>query len=139
MRLSWLAFLLFTYSLGGCSGDEVANEPVAATSTDSVIPDAPGSDQNGAQGASSVNPDATGQPVGEKAQNTAGQTTGATGGAQMIVTSGGLNVRSGPGMQHKSVRVLSKGTKISIESCNGHWCRIAEGEFVAKKFLSESI
>jgi uncharacterized protein YgiM (DUF1202 family) len=79
----------------------------------------------------------TGSTTSAPAGSAAGDVGG--GGGSMVVTAGGLNVRSGPGTKHKSLRVLKKGTKVSVESCSGNWCRIGDGEFVSKKFLSNAM
>jgi uncharacterized protein YgiM (DUF1202 family) len=137
-----------------CSDEEPAQEPVAGE-TAPAVPDAPGGDMGEAAakpGEPGAAPEAAPADMGGAPAETAGEApvgdvgkpAGSAagdvgGGGSMVVTAGGLNVRSGPGTKHKSLRVLKKGTKISVESCSGNWCRIGEGEFVSKKFLSNAM
>jgi uncharacterized protein YgiM (DUF1202 family) len=143
-----------------CSDEEPAQEPVAGE-TAPAVPDAPGGDMGEAaakpgepggapegapadMGGAPADTDG-GAPMGDTGSTTsapagsAAGDVGGGGGGSMVVTAGGLNVRSGPGTKHKSLRVLKKGTKVSVESCSGNWCRIGDGEFVSKKFLSNAM
>lgn len=154
MRLRWIAVLMLPLAVVACSDEQPAQEPVAGE-TAPAVPDAPGGDMGEAAakpGEPGAAPEAAPADMGDAPAETAGEApvgdtestkpaSNAAGdvGGSMVVTAGGLNVRSGPGTKHKSVRVLQKGTKISVESCSGNWCRIGEGEFVSKKYLSNAM
>lgn len=49
----------------------------------------------------------------------------------------GLNVRSGPGLFHKRVGGLAKGTKVTVLETSGTWCRIGEGRWVSSLYLKK--
>src|SRR5262245_5476534 len=108
--------------LWSCADDEGAQEPVAGE-TAPAVPDSHGGDA----GTTAEKPAGEGQATegGAPADATAGETGSAAepapaapppaaGVSDMVVTAGGLNVRSGPGTKHKSLRVLKKGTKVTV-------------------------
>src|SRR5918993_2489952 len=67
----------------------------------------------------------------------ASPTYGATG-----VTVGNVNLRSGPGTNYGSIRVLPEGTSVDIGNCDaaGKWCAITvkgQSGFASKRYLKE--
>lgn len=136
MKCRWIVGLFIAILYFGCSDGKETTEPVVSDTNTTSVPDSPGSNDK------SVQDGATPGEVPPQSSDQAGGITNdsaKSNASLMTVTSGGLNVRGGPGMQHAPVRVLPKGSKISVESCTGNWCRISEGEFVSKKFLSEAL
>lgn len=51
------------------------------------------------------------------------------------VTAGKLNVRSGPGMNFESVKILTKGTTVNVIEVKGDWARINTDQWVNTKFI----
>lgn len=51
------------------------------------------------------------------------------------VTAGKLNVRSGPGMNFESVKILTKGTTVNVIEVKGEWARINTDQWVNTKFI----
>ena len=79
-------------------------------------------------------PPAMPEPVAEKPAEPAP----APSANSMYVTTSLLNVRSGPGMSNGVVRTARFKEKVEVIETKGNWAKIAEGEFVAKFFLSDS-
>lgn len=155
MILRWVIAVMLPLTWA-CADDEPAQEPVK-TDTAAAVPDAPGGDAGGDLGASPAGGlagDMGGAAGVGGDQGAAGAAAGAGGdaapapavaggavggGNNMVVTVGGLNVRNGPGMKHKVVRVLKKGTTVSVVSCSGNWCKLGEQEYASKKYLSDKM
>lgn len=123
------AVVLFT----ACTGGEGAKEPVTPDDSAPPIPDIPGQ-----SGESAEKPAGEGEAgeVAEKSQPNVGGAQGVSGGTH-TVNSGALNVRSGPGMKFDVVKVLQKGTTVTLSECGPVWCKIGEGEYVSKKFVQQ--
>lgn len=51
------------------------------------------------------------------------------------VTTGNLNVRSGPGINYKIVKVLKTGTKVTSTKVTGKWHQIGSGQWVSGLYL----
>lgn len=134
-----LKFLITMFTavvfLAGCTGGEEAKEPVAADDKPPTIPDIPGD-----SGESAEKPAGTGQAgeVAEKSQPNveAARASQPTAGEPGTVNSGALNVRSGPGMKYEVVRVLQKGEKVTLSDCGAVWCKIADGQYVSRRFIN---
>lgn len=151
MRLPWILWSMLPLAIAACSDDKPAQEPVAGEIAPAAVPDAPGADGDTAKPADAAVSDVGGEAgdgsggatetaasEADATKSTAGADVGVPG-SNMVVTADGLNVRSGPGTKHKSVRVLKKGTKVSVENCSGKWCQIGDGEYVSKRYLSNAL
>lgn len=139
MLLRFCAALLLTMAWS-CSGDDdqAPKEPVA-TEAPAKVPDSPGdagqtTEKPAGEGQAAETPPAVEKstaPAVEPVKETAAPAAA----GDMVVKAGALNVRSGAGMKNAVVRVLKKGEKVSPQSCDKGWCKLAEGEFVSKKYL----
>ncbi len=45
--------------------------------------------------------------------------------ASAAVVTGGLNLRSGPGTNHRVINTMPAGAHVRILNCSGSWCRVA--------------
>ena len=70
-------------------------------------------------------------------ENKAPETEGSTG-ARFYVKASKLNVRSQPSLDGAVLKTLSQGEEVQVQSVEGDWAKIAEGEFVSNKYLGES-
>lgn len=140
LRLCAVLMLMLTWS---CSGDEKAAEEPVAPTAEAKVPDSPGdagqtaekpAGEGAADDATAEAPAAVEKSTSPAPDHAEVKETGTEGG-EMTVASGALNVRSGAGMKNGVVRVLKKGEKVTVSSCDKGWCKLAEGEFVSKKFL----
>lgn len=130
-----LLVAVMAMGLWACSGDdEKTNEPVSPDQqAAAAAPSQPGVENAGETPAPAPaaaepatpapKPETPPAATAEKAQGT------------MTVTASLLNVRSGPGMKHKAVRQLKKGETINVLGTEGNWVKIADGEYVSKKFV----
>ena len=147
MRVRWIALLILPFAVVSCSDDQPAQEPVAGDASPSAVPDAPGAEvgdtneqsDNAPSESSAVEPAVGDESVAPDTVSTNPEIAAEAPTGSMVVTADELNVRSGPGTMHKALRVLKKGTKVSVENCTGKWCRIGENEFVSKRFLSNAL
>ena len=147
VRLGMILSLVLT--TWACSGDDEQKpkEPVAAEQDTNKVPDNPGSPGETAAkpaGEGQANADAaaaTPPPAAEPEKSTPpteAVATPAGAGGEMVVKAGALNVRKGPGTKHAVVRTLKKGEKVAPQSCEKNWCKLAENEYVSKKYLKEA-
>jgi len=149
--------LMLTWS---CSGDggQPPQEPVAATQQPVAdkVPDAPGQagltaekaageGQAAAAQAEKSLPNMNAAEAAAKAaadKGMAGQKTDKAPAAaeaapmDMVVVPGALNVRSGRGTKHPSVRIVKKGEHVKAQDCKTGWCKIGDNEYVSQKFLA---
>lgn len=135
-RLCAVLMLMLTWS---CSGDDKAAEEPVAPTEEAKIPDSPGDAGTTAEKPAGEGAAATTEEPAPVEKSTSPATaevkeTG-TGGGEMTVTAGALNVRSGAGMKNGVVRVLKRGEKVSTAGCTKGWCKLSEGEYASAKYL----
>lgn len=132
-----------------CSGDEdqKPKEPVAA---EQKVPDQPGMPAAPSGESEAAKPAGEGQAAAEAAPAAAAAAAepeksvapteampAASSQGDMVVKSGALNVRQSPGTKSPVVRQLKRGEHVAPVSCEKGWCKLAEGEYVSKKFLAK--
>lgn len=103
-----------------CAAEKEVDETLEVASEDLVVPDMPGGISNGDTDGGGGSSDSGAKPSAEK----------------MRVSSWGLNVRSGPGMQHPVVDVLQRGELVQVLEEVRVWVKIGENRYVASKFLT---
>jgi N-acetylmuramoyl-L-alanine amidase len=140
LRLGLFLSLLLTS--WACSDEpETPKEPVAA---EQKVPDNPGGEagEAAAKAAGAGQADAAAPaPAAEPEKSVAAEPAPAPAPAEkaaageMVVKAGALNVRNGPGTKHAVVRTLKRGETVSPVSCDKGWCKLAENEYVSKKYL----
>ena len=132
LRLGMAAALMVMWSCSG-DGDSGATEPVSAGQEAAKVPDMPGADTG--EAAVKVAPaPATVEPAAPEVAKPSEEPK-ASAGPAMAVSAGKLHVRKGPGTSHPVVRALNKGEVVTPVSCEKHWCKLADEEFVAEKYL----
>jgi uncharacterized protein YgiM (DUF1202 family) len=136
LKLSLLLTLMLTWSC--TSDDQAAKEPVSA---EAKAPDAPGADSGeGVTKPAGVGSVDTAGGAAEKSEPATELVKDAVPSAVVafVVKPKQLNVRKGPSIEEPVVRKLSQGEKVEALSCEKSWCKIAENEFVAEKFLKKA-
>lgn len=126
-----------------CSGDDEQQpkEPVAAEQ--GKVPDNPGATADAAKAPEAPAVAAAPAAAAEPEKSTpppapaADAAPSAVAGGELVVKVGALNVRKGPGTNHAVVRTLKKGEHVSPVTCEKNWCKLAENEYVSKKFLKK--
>jgi uncharacterized protein YgiM (DUF1202 family) len=127
--------IVLAMGLWACAGDEGKDQttPETTPTEAAAVPDAPGT-----------------EPAGETAVTTATETPATpaeapatevkkeTAQGTMYVTAEMLNVRGGPSMTAKVLRHVKKGDALQILGKEGKWMRIADGEYVSGKYLTET-
>jgi hypothetical protein len=137
MRLLTKALVVAALAGGwSCSGDEPQEAVQPAGGEGSVaVPDTPGDPGETAEKPAGEGL-ANGTPEEAASQAAAAQKEAkASTGDRVVAGASAVNVRSGPGMSHGVVRVVKQGEKVAVVECAKGWCKLAEGEFVAGKFL----
>ncbi len=135
LRLCAVLMLMLSWS---CSGDDKAAEEPVKPTEEAKIPDSPGDTAATAEkpaGEGAATPAEEPAPVEKSTSPVAEVKEVGTGGGDMTVTAGALNVRSGAGMKNGVVRVLKKGEKVTTAGCSKGWCKLGEGEFASAKYL----
>jgi len=136
MTKKFVYVLAVGFFLAGCtSAEKAATEAVANDQSIPSIPHSPGD-----SGESTEKP----AGAGEAGSNTFPESENVEAANRSVLTpvpgtvsSGALNVRAGPGMKYEVVKVLQKGEAVTATDCGIVWCKIGEGQFVAKKFINQ--
>jgi uncharacterized protein YgiM (DUF1202 family) len=132
LRLGMAAALMAMWSCSG-DGDPGAAEPVSAAQEGAKVPDAPGADTGEAPAKAAAAPTDAHAAAPEAAKPS--DEPKASAGPAMTVSAGKLHVRKGPATTHPVARTLNKGEVVTPVSCEKHWCKLADDEFVAEKYL----
>jgi len=135
LRLGMAAALMVMWSCSG-DGDGAATEPVSAGQEAPKVPDVPGADTGEAAAKVAPAPVAA-QPAAPEVVKPSEEPK-ASAGPAMAVSAGKLHVRKGPGTSHSVVRTLNKGEVVAPVSCEKHWCKLADEQFVAEKYLAKA-
>jgi hypothetical protein len=151
-RFGLVLAMAVTPYLWSCSGDDnqAPKEPVAAEQDTNKVPDNPGTSGEAAAtkpaGAGQANADQAAMPATPEkstpdtaaaANTTPTPQEKAAAEGEMMVKAGALNVRKGPGTKNPVVRTLKRGEKVSPMSCDKGWCKLADNEYVSKKYLTK--
>ena len=135
LRLGMAAALMVMWSCSG-DGDGAATEPVSTGQEAPKVPDVPGADTGEAAAKVAPAPVAA-QPAAPEVVKPSEEPK-ASAGPAMAVSAGKLHVRKGPGTSHSVVRTLNKGEVVAPVSCEKHWCKLADEQFVAEKYLAKA-
>jgi hypothetical protein len=137
IQLIFVSLLFGLTQILGCSGDEQAEvkDPMAST---------PGSDQTPATPSAGTVENNMVPSMADDAMNK--DTTGKMKSGNMeiaegihYVTTGALNVRSGPGVSHPVVSTLPFQHKVSSKQKHGKWIKIGQDQYVYSEYLSTSM